>query len=147
MVLHSVEARLGTLDIWNWPDDNAHAVLEAAAGPIPAACPVCVSAGWPDSQFHTQPYLYANGSALLGSCWRCGHTLLLAAMTAQEIAGQGPELLTAASRPDPRCAAGRHDEVVAPQGAFTYVRDVRVPVGTRHCARCGTIISQPEGRQ
>jgi hypothetical protein len=66
-------------------------------------------------------------------------------MTAQEIAGQGPELLAEASRPDPRCAAGHHDEVVAPEGAFTYVQGVRVPVGTRHCARCGTIISEPGG--
>jgi hypothetical protein len=56
LVLHSVEARLGKHDIWNWPDDNAHAVLEAAAKRIPATCPVCISVGWRDGQFHTQAY-------------------------------------------------------------------------------------------
>lgn len=147
LVLHSAEARLGKHDIWNWPDDNACAVLEAAAGPVPGACPVCVSVGWRDSRFHTQAYLYENGSALLGSCWRCGHTVLLAAMTAQEIADRGPALLAEAGKPDPRCSAGHHDMVAAPEGAFTYVLGVRVPVGTRFCARerCGLILSDPEG--
>jgi hypothetical protein len=125
-VLHSAEARLGKIDIWHWPDDDSRAVLEAAVKPGPDECSVCIAVGWPDGRFHAQAYLYENGLALLESCWRCGHTVLLAAMTVQEIAEQGPELLAVASRPDPRCSAGDHDEVVAPEGAFTYARGAYV---------------------
>ena len=139
---------LGKLDIWNWPDDNTREVLEAAAK-VPAACAVCVSVGWRDGKYDTNAHLYEKGAALLGHCWRCGHTILLAAMTHEEIAERGPALLAEARKPDPRCAAGHHDEVAAPEGAFTYVLGVRVPVGTRYCARerCGLILSQPGGNQ
>ena len=141
------EAVLGKLDIWNWPDDNAREVLEAAAK-VPAACAVCISVGWRDGKYDTNAHLYENGAALLGHCWRCGHTILLAAMTHQEIAERGPALLAEARKPDPRCAAGHHDVVTAPEGAFTYVLGVRVRVGTRFCARerCGLILEEASGR-
>jgi hypothetical protein len=142
MVLHWVEEQLGKHDIWNWPADYARTVLEAASARLPAACPMCISVGWRDGRFDTQAYLYEHGSALLGSCWRCGHTILLAALTHQEITDRGPELLAAAAAPDPRCAAGNHDEVTAPEGLFTYVAAVCVPVGTRYCARCCVILEQ-----
>ena len=140
------EALLGKLDIWNWPDNNAREVLEAAAK-VPAACAVCISVGWPDGKYDTNAYLYEKGAALLGHCWRCGHTILLAAMTHEEIAARGPALLAEARKPDPRCAAGHHDVVTAPEGAFTYVLGVRVPTGTRFCARerCGLIVNQSGG--
>jgi hypothetical protein len=96
-------------------------------GSIPAACPICISVGWRDGRFRTHASLYERGSALLGSCWRCGHTILLAALTHQEITDRGPELLAAAAVPDPRCAAGNHDEITAAEGLFTYVAGVRVP--------------------
>jgi hypothetical protein len=143
VVMRAAEARLGPKSLWEWPDDNSQDVVEAASK-VPAACPVCISVGWRNGQFHTQAYLFERGTALLGNCWRCGHTILLAAMTAGEIADRGPALLAEASRPDSRCAAGHHDEAVAPEGAFTYVLGVRIPVGTRYCARdrCGLILEE-----
>jgi hypothetical protein len=141
-VLHSVIPRLGPRNYDRRLDQETWDILEAASRRIPAACPVCISVGWRDGRFHIGPYLYERGAALFGSCSRCGHTILLAVMTSTEIAEQGPGLLAEARKPDPRCAAGHHDEVTAPEGVFTYVNGRRVPAGTRYCARerCGTIL-------
>jgi hypothetical protein len=59
-----------------WATDEQLATMEAMAD-IPETCPICVSVGWTDGRFEVSWPAFKHGIALIGHCWRCGHTIEL----------------------------------------------------------------------
>ncbi len=86
-VIRDLEERLGPAGS-RWPGEAAEAALGEIARLAPARCPVCAAAGRSresvyadDGDFSAiQAHQFERGTALLGHCWDCGHTLELAAL-------------------------------------------------------------------
>ena len=82
--------RLGAAEHGRFPGDAGRAALAGVAVPPPRRCPVCAVRGHTresiyaadDGDFAATDWLqFARGAAMLGSCWDCGHTLELAALS------------------------------------------------------------------
>jgi hypothetical protein len=89
-VTAELSERLGPHDRAGFPGGAARQALHAVAADAPRSCPVCAACGHSrenlyaeeDGDFSATYYLqFARGTAMVATCWDCGHTVELAALS------------------------------------------------------------------